>query len=180
MFFLYFIVVPHPFRGSELLKCCQFCSKVNRPRLVNQIHFGFINVYSFIPLAFQFWLMNQILHKRLGFCLFGVFFFFLYTRNGRQWPRISGVLCVRWLSKLSSFRCSTSAVSLLFDTKDLGLWFLWGRPPAGGRACLTANLHHQTIHVKSLSVCLQRLCCTNRSVLFSFKCLLSFCYSSIL
>lgn len=63
-----------------------------------------------------------------------------------------------------------SLLSVLFQTKDLGLWYLWVR-------------HQQTdVYVEqwtlttrwsmSQSLCmLQRLCCTNSWIPFSFKCL---------
>lgn len=115
------------------------------------------------PISIPRTTLNQILLKRLGSrvpCNHTV----VWTEDGcltsAKDSEVSEAMIVQVIVLCHS---SITFFSVLFQTKDLGLWYLRAR--------------HQQMDVTepsppSMSLCmLQRLCCTNRLIPFGFKCL---------
>lgn len=112
-------------------------------------------ITCFHPISIPIMTLNQILHKRLGsWCRFSLVIHTMVLKTDIwQWPRISNVFCVCCLFRLWSFiiiiffNVASHFIFFLFRTKDLGLWYLWGRHQQNGCTRWTVNLHHQMIHV---------------------------------
>lgn len=78
----------------------------------------------FHPISIPIMTLNQILHKRLGpWCRFSL----VYTHNGFEDRYLTVAkdlkyfLCTLIVQIVFFFQCSITLVSVLFQTKDLGL-----------------------------------------------------------
>lgn len=108
----------------------------------------------FHPISIPIMTLNQILRKRLGpWCRFSLVYTQWFWRqifdSGQGFKTFSVYADVQIVVVfLFFFQCSITLVSVLFQTKDLGLWYLWVmHQQTDGCIRWTVNLHHQMIHV---------------------------------